>query len=152
MKKISLTNWILDFLEKQNKIIRLVIKSLILIMGIVYIGYFIKFGIGFGQTNIPTFKTLLIGLLLPILAIIIFFIMHFSGGVDFNLKMIGLPIGLAIGGTAMGLISGLIYGFKGWLVGGLIGGIIILLTVWPYLKKKDSKNSQSNITGDYPTE
>jgi len=141
MRKISITNWMLNYFEKQNKTIRLVIKSLFFIMGILYVCYFIRFGIDFSQTNMPPFKMLLLGLFLPILTIIIFFIMHFSGGVDFNVKIIGLPIGFAIGGTAIGLISGLIHGFKGWLVGGLIGGIIIFFTLWSYLKKKDFTES-----------
>lgn len=135
MKKISFTNWMLDIFEKQNKIVSSVIRALILIMSILYICYFVKFGINFSQTDVQSLKSILIGLLLPILAIVVFIIMHFSGGVDFNLKLIGLPIGLAIGGTVIGLISGMILGFMGWLIGGLVGVVIIIFTIRFYLKK-----------------
>jgi hypothetical protein len=139
MKKMSYTNWVLGLFEKHSRLISYVIRVLIVILLILYVSYFVRFGIIFSQRDMHPLKMLLMGLLFPALAIIIFFIMHFSGGVDFSLKLVGLPIGLAIGGTVIGLISGLIPGPKGWLVGCLIGGIIVTLTMWFYLGKERTR-------------
>jgi hypothetical protein len=45
-------------------------KSLIFIVSIFYVGYFVKFGSDFSQTNMSPLKMLLTSILLPILAYI----------------------------------------------------------------------------------
>ena len=74
-------------------------------------------------------------ILLSIICVLAYFAVHFAGGVDFDLKWLGLPIGLAIGGAVVGLIGGLYNSITGWIIGVLGGGLIILLTANIYWKK-----------------
>jgi hypothetical protein len=79
--------------------------------------------------------TITFGILLSIICVIAYFAVHFAGGVDFDLKWLGLPTGLAIGGVAIGLIGGLYNSITGWIIGVLSGSLIILLTAKIYWKK-----------------
>jgi hypothetical protein len=135
MKKFSMNDFIFKLFERRNKTINLVVKMIIFSLLIAYMAYFVKFGFDFSETSIYIpFKTILYGLLFAALMIILFFIAHFSGGVDFNLKPVGLLIGLAVGGTSVGIIAGLSQSFLGWVAGGFAGIIIIALSIKFYLR------------------
>ena len=89
-----------------------------------------------GTTVRGPFATVIYGVVFAIAAVIMFFIAHFSGGVDFDLKGLAFFIGLAVGGTMIGLIPGLFQSLLGYLAGGTLGLIIIVLTLRIYLKQK----------------
>ena len=135
-----MNDFIFKLFERRNKTINLVVKMIIFSLLIGYMAYFVKFGFDFSETSIYIpFKTILYGLLFAALMIILFFIAHFSGGVDFNLRLLGLLLGLAVGGTSIGIIAGLIQSFLGWIAGGFVGVIIVALTFRFYLQGKRAR-------------
>lgn len=132
----TVTDWITSYILKWNKAFNIIIKTLLLILAVAYVIYFLKFGFDFSQTTTRTpLGTILMGILFPLVAIVIFFIFHFSGERNFNLKLLGLPIGLAIGGTIIGLVGGLIHGITGWMLGGIVGIVMIVFTFKFYLNR-----------------
>jgi hypothetical protein len=136
MAKQSVDDWSFKMLEKYDSQLRVFSWIIFYLLMTGYIGLFIKFGFNYGaNAENSTLMTITSGILLSIICVLAYFAVHFAGGVDFDLKLLGLPIGLAIGGAVVGLIGGLYNSITGWTIGVLGGSLIILLTANIYWKK-----------------
>jgi hypothetical protein len=134
MAKFFVDDWSFKVLGKYNSQLRIFSWILFYLLMVGYIGLFIKFGFDYStNTETSALMTIGTGILLSIICILAYFAAHFAGGVDFDLKWLGLPIG----GVVIGLIGGLYNSITGWIIGAIIGSLIILLTAkihWRKLK------------------
>lgn len=129
MSKFSVDNWSFKIVERYNSEIKIISWIVFYMLIVGFIGLFIKFGYDYSaSTEYTAFQTILYGVLIAVVGIILFFVYHFSGGVDFDLKWLGLPIGLAVGGSIIGLIGGYNKVILSWIVGLIVGGVVIGLT------------------------
>lgn len=126
----------LNLFEKYQKKIRYGIKGIFVLFMFVYVAFFVKLGLSIVKTSGgSTTETIIYGLLLAVFMVGLFFIEHFSGGIDFDLKWVGLLLGFALGGASIGLIAGSFQSFIGWGAGFLVGLAIIMLTLRLYTRE-----------------
>lgn len=136
MATFSFDGWLSLMFTKYNPQIRTFAWFSFYLLIIGFTGLFIKVGFDYSSgTNVSLIKTLLYGILIAVLGVVLFFVAHFSGGIDVDVKWLGLPLGLAIGGATIGLVGGFYNSIASWIFGFTIGSLIIVLTVRIYLQK-----------------
>lgn len=137
-----MNDWLLTLFERYHKAIMSFVKGALISLMLLYVAYFVKLGLDFVETSGGSVsETIFYGLLLAALIVGLFFIEHFSGGIDFNIRLVGLFIGLALGGASIGLIAGYIQTFIGWIVGCFVGIAVISFSITAYFKKNKPPTS-----------
>jgi hypothetical protein len=147
---MKIDEWLIELISKRQKELAVFFRYVPILLMVVYSSFFVKFGIEFVEyTTYSLSKTILWALGGTLLAIIVFFIMHFSGGIHFQLTLIIVFVGFALAGTACGLIIGLLTGFIGWLIGVSSGAFIAFLTIRLYqqTEKKGKKIDRESCEG-----
>ena len=141
-----MNEWLLTLFERYHKAIGAIVKGALIFLMLLYVAYFVKLGlylVAASGSSVP--ETIFHGLLLAALIVVLFFIEHFSGGIDFNIRLVGLFIGLALGGASIGLIAGYIQTLIGWIVGCFIGIAVISFSITAYFKKNEKMRDTSLI-------